>query len=189
MGGPKAAMLVNGRPWHQHQIERLNIVGIHVLWVVSPESFGAMLAAKGGGPMPSHTTTGDSRQPMFHSVLAGISVMFPGRPSNARGGLFILPVDVPAPKPEVWKALASSGAVSVPEYDGRRGHPVFLPWRWIGQMVSQGPSFASSRGVTGPARLDALIEQDLVRVPVNDPEIGVNLNTPEDLSAYQAAFR
>jgi len=181
MGVPKAAMMVCGRPWCHLQRERLERVGIPTLWVISPEVAGALLKAGALGGL--QTTLGDARVPMFHSLLVGLSIVFSRARARGKGGVFVLPVDVPAPAPEVWRRLCSVDGVGVPAHGGVRGHPVFLTWKWVAKFIESGPE--SSPGTGGP-RLDTLIAPDVTLVEVEDPDVAVNLNTPEDVAAWLA---
>jgi molybdenum cofactor cytidylyltransferase len=170
MGTPKALMSVDGRAWWRIQAERLAAVGLEATWVVSAEVRAAMLSCEGA---PKALVTGDSTAPMFGSILAGVAAIAPRLPR----GLFVLPVDIPAPGAAVWSALSRAGRVAIPAYSGRRGHPAYLPWGWLTAALAALP----------PApRLDALIAPVAVEVPVDDPGILVNLNTADDLRAWLA---
>lgn len=186
MGCPKAAMEVAGRPWCQHQIERLERVGVPALWVISSEAMGLCIARRGRGRAPQRIMTGDPGAPMFASLLAGISIVWQGQGRHASGGVFVLPVDVPAPSPKVWRSLAESACVSAPQYQGKRGHPVFLPWPWVECLVLDGPGRWQRMGLPGEPRLNALIENEVRLVDVDDSDVIVNLNTPEDVASWLA---
>jgi molybdopterin-guanine dinucleotide biosynthesis protein A len=117
---------------------------------------------------------------MFASVLAGISAAHTNHGPAATSGLFILPIDVPVPRREVWTALAAASDVSVPVSRGVRGHPVFLPWPWI---LARG--LASSGPAGCDQRLDTLIGGSCRTVDLDDPDVVTNLNTPADLEAWR----
>ena len=112
---------------------------------------------------------------MFESVVAGV-VALASRPP---AGVFILPVDVPAPSRATLAALAGAGAVGVPRHAGARGHPVRLSWGWVREHLLDGDP--------RPRRLDRLIEGVAVPVDVEDSRVLVNLNTPADLEAWSDA--
>lgn len=165
MGGPKALMTVGGQPWWRVQEQRLALAGIARLWVVSPDVRAAVRGLT--------TADADPDCPMFASVLAGVRA--------AQGvGLFILPVDVPAPGPDVWRSLAAAagGGVAVPTFNGKRGHPIALSRLWIDRVLSH-------PGNNG--RLDRLSAPDTLDVAVADPGVLVNLNTPDEVRAWAAA--
>ncbi len=103
-------------------------------------------------------------------------------------GVFVLPVDVPCPGPEVWEMMAQAmhpGVEAVvPRFGCRRGHPVLLSSDFFFRLA-QVP-------LTSPqARLDRQIRSlpraRAVTVAVADPRVCWNLNTPEAYQAYRAA--
>ena len=166
MGGPKALMLVGGRPWWSIQQDRLG--SLSHLWVASPDTAAQMRGCAG------RVVLGDPDAPMFSSVQAGLLELGP----EVRGA-FILPVDVPAPRRETLLALAAAAgdAVAVPVYQGKRGHPAALSGLWIDRV------FDPARREPGQ-RLDRLIAPELRELAVDDPSVTVNLNTPADLTAW-----
>ncbi len=171
MGGPKALMNVGGHPWWHVQAERLVAVGLPVTWVVSEEVARAIEAAR---PRPALSLVrADPDAPMFESLMTGL------RANAAAGprGVFVLPVDVPAPLIEVWRALAGSITPAVPEFERRRGHPVYLPWGWVEKRLLEAPT-------TEKRRLDVLIRDDVRAVGVNDGTVTINLNTLADVRAW-----
>ncbi len=94
-------------------------------------------------------------------------------------GVYVLPVDVPAPLPDVFNALAGA-AVAVPTCAGKSGHPVYLSSEWIERVLL--PVAGRRDG-----RLDELIRPDALHVPVTDPSVTVNLNTPDDVATWLRA--
>jgi molybdenum cofactor cytidylyltransferase len=176
MGGPKALMQVGARPWWKSQFERLRAVGVLQTWVISQEVEQAMLES---GPIPFVSVRGQSSETMFDSVMRGIDSLIRRPPS----GLFILPVDVPAAGKAVWDALCESDHVSRPQYHRLHGHPVYLPWPWIEDVLRPGSTEAEDRP---DLRLDTLITPVVRNVPVKDPAVVFNLNTPEDVRRWVA---
>jgi molybdenum cofactor cytidylyltransferase len=98
--------------------------------------------------------------------------------------VFILPIDTPAPKKEIWFHLennSNSAWVVVPKYQGKGGHPVWLSSKFVEQLLSK----------TIPAeeqRLDIQIRNlktlQYNAIEVGDPSILVDLDTPSDLESY-----
>jgi CTP:molybdopterin cytidylyltransferase MocA len=109
----------------------------------------------------------------FSSLQCGLAHIAPGQPA------FVLPIDVPAASPAVWAALAASLAAAdaaVPTTpEDRGGHPVLLA-----------PSFIACLRSLPPTAVDARLDMQLrrhahvIRVPVADGRIRLNLNAPED---------
>ncbi len=186
-GGPKALHRVGTEVWWTVQQKRLARVGLPVTWVVSERVRDGMAA---GGAMPERVVIADEHAPMFASVLAGMESVDrrsrerrSGEPPSAIRGVFILPVDVPAPSKDVFTRLAAalttpgSPAAAIPTHDGQHGHPVYVSW-----------PFASTRilGVaqTPDARLDRLIGRARIEAPVDDSGVLMNLNTSEDFEVW-----
>lgn len=176
MGGPKLVMDAGGRPWWRVQSERLAAAGVRPIWVVAAEHAGLGL--------PGLVVVGDGDAAMFESVRAGVAAWRERRgealtgPSEA--GVFVIPVDVPAPAAGVWGAVSELacrlGRPAAPERARRHGHPVFLPGPWAERVVN----------APAGARLDDLLRGALTYIHVNDPDAATNLNTPEALAAWLA---
>ena len=171
MGGPKALMTVGGQPWWRVQDKRLRI--LPRVWVASREIAKEMKAC----PVP--ILAGNSDAPMFDSIRVGLDCM--GDPEI--GGVFILPVDVPAPSFETFQMLkaAAGNGVAIPTFDRRRGHPVALSRPWIERVLM--PALDAG----GEQRLDHLLGADAVEIPVADRDVTVNLNTPDDVARWEAS--
>jgi CTP:molybdopterin cytidylyltransferase MocA len=199
MGGPKALMTVGDQPWWVRQHRHLSQLGGAAKWIVSHDVSTGMASSKLDAPAPDRIVV-DPTAPMFHSALAGIlSIKTPSI------GVFVLPIDVPAPNPETWlhlrldpsiphASIPSPPSPGVPTYQGKRGHPVFLPTSWIiSTLLPQLPDLAHwNPEHSDPAiqtqlaafRLDSLIEPTRTLVPVDDPGILTNLNTPADIQTW-----
>jgi CTP:molybdopterin cytidylyltransferase MocA len=63
-------------------------------------------------------------------------------------------------------------------YKGVHGHPIWLSWAFVEREV-----LPAAPG----ARLDALIGQRTAYVQVEDASVTMNLNTPEDVQAWERA--
>jgi CTP:molybdopterin cytidylyltransferase MocA len=186
-GGPKALHRVGTESWWVVQQKRLARVGLPVTWVVSERVRDGMAA---GGGMPESVVIADEHAPMFASVLVGMESVDrrsrerrSGETAAAIRGVFILPVDVPAPSKDVFTRLAAalgapgSAAAAIPTHYGRHGHPVYVSWPFVSTRIL---------GVaqTPDARLDRLIGRARVEVPVEDAGVCVNLNTAEEFEAW-----
>lgn len=172
MGGPKAIMTVGGLPWWRVQETRLAAAGVPRLWVVSADVERVMRAGPTEAP-PLVQANPDA--PMFESVRSGISAL-----KVVSDGVFILPVDVPAPARTTWRLVAAHAheGVAVPTYLGVRGHPAALSPAWCRRVLDR--ALASD----AVYRLDHLIAGDTREVPVDDPAVTVNLNTPDDVESW-----
>ncbi len=176
MGGPKALMTVHGRAWWLTQRERIARTGLRDLWVVSDEVHNVI---HNDGHAPEMIIT-DATAPMFASIIVGLRALADDPPS----AVYVLPVDVPMCSVMTSNALRQrSDCPSAPVYDGHAGHPVRLPWAFIETDILE--QAHDEQWVTS-ARLDHLLEGRCVHVPVDDPAVLVNLNTPEVLEKWEA---
>ncbi len=75
-----------------------------------------------------------------------------------------------------FEAAASEVWAVVPEYNGRHGHP-FLAGREMIEAFLKAPATATGREV------EHQHPEHLLYVPVNDPNVAMNVNTPEEYAA------
>jgi nicotine blue oxidoreductase len=175
MGGPKALMKVDGEPWWRRQHSRLRDIGIESVWVFSQE---VARAVRADASAPAHIIETSADAPMFESVVAGLEVCRGLAPE----GVFILPIDCPAPARGVWELLASAGPVSAPTHDGADGHPLYMNWEWAAANVLDTSLSSEKR------RLDLLTRPVRCLIDVDDPSVGVNLNTPQERQIWSRRF-
>jgi len=174
MGTPKALMTVSSRPWWRVQFERLKAIGVPALWVINEQ----VAAVMGADAPPMHTIE-DASKPMLASILAGVRALAADPPQ----AVFILPIDTPAPRSQVWTDLAATDAVASPALNNHAGHPLHCPWSWVEQRLLNGDINPDTD------RLDTLIARDRITVPTDDPDAITNLNRPEDLANWQGRQR
>ncbi len=177
VGGPKALLKTpapDAGPGWRTQSASLALAGVPATWVVSDAVAGAMRAH---ADAPERLVIARDDAPMFASLHAGLRAL----DLSALEGVFVLPVDTPAPGRAVWRSLAQSAEVSVPSYRQKRGHPVYLPVAWVRATLEQ-----LDRARTDPTtlRLDTLIAPVVRTIPVEDGRVVVNLNTMGDVEAY-----
>lgn len=87
--------------------------------------------------------------------------------------------DMPEVSPDtigsLIRALKAQAALVVPEFGGRRGHPVGFSRRWYSQLLAL-------KGDRGARDLLAEHPLELQRVQVQDPGVLLDLDYPEDLA-------
>jgi len=117
------------------------------------------------------------REEMLLSIRLGMAEV----PREA-DAFFVWPADHPAVLPETLSLLAASAArdrVALPLFGGRRGHPALV-----------GADLAEAIGAIpageGLRHLWRSHPEVLIEVPVGDPGVLVNLDTPEDYRAFLA---
>jgi len=109
----------------------------------------------------------------FGSIKLGLSNIEKGR------GCFFQNIDNPFPGAEVLTVLNnnySPEAVLIPSFNGDNGHPVLLGPASIERLLAQSCDDAILR--------DELYKNKVQIVPVSNPDILLNLNTPEDYRNY-----
>ena len=91
----------------------------------------------------------------------------------------LAPADHPALDVDVVRQLCVAYArqpgqtILIPTYEGRRGHPALLRWRHAAGIRALPPG----EGINAYLRLHAA---ETLELPVTDPGVLVNLDTPED---------
>ncbi|MCB9846456.1 MAG: NTP transferase domain-containing protein [Phycisphaeraceae bacterium] len=172
MGGPKALLALDEIPWWRLQADRVLAAGIEALWVVSP---AVETALRSHADAPSRRVVASDAGPMMRSVMAGIRELASAPPAT----VLVLPVDVPVPEGRTLARLIAPSTPCVPTFEGRRGHPLSLPWAWVKMQLL-------SKAIDSDAlRLDHLTARDACTIDVDDPSVVVNLNTPEDLAQWK----
>jgi molybdenum cofactor cytidylyltransferase len=94
----------------------------------------------------------------------------------------VLPVDHPLVRPATVRALVSAGgAAAVPVFAGKHGHPVAIDHRTANGILAG--------DLPGPTLREVLRECGARDVPVDDPGVRANCNTPEALESAWRALR
>ena len=112
---------------------------------------------------------------MFESVKIGIRTYLDiGDTTHGDNRVFLTPGDIPLIKPSTINALIEAeGDVCIPTMNGETGHPLRLSRRVLEQILS----FDGPGGLQGALHS---IGADAVLVPVDDPGILIDADTPED---------
>ena len=177
MGRPKGLVTVAGESLVSFQLGRLRAAAVRDLRIVVGKNLPAYLEVM---PELAPCLVDDARCAAgpFGSLCAGIAALGP----QAWEQLLVLPIDVPCCHPSVIGLLRGvSAEAAVPRYHGYGGHPVLLSRRLAESLLTMDPS---------TARLDHVL-RDLPQgarqdVPVDDPDVLVDLNTPAALAEYEA---
>lgn len=171
MREPKGLLPVGGVPFLLWQLRRYAEAGGSRAFVVTapdPEPYGVLLADG------ERVVNPDPHLGPFSSLQVGLKAM----QALHAGGAFVLPLDVPAPLPTVWRDLlaarAPMAAIPLTPFC-RGGHPVWISAAFAAHLIALDP-FAPE------ARLDrqirALPADAVVRVPVASEDTALNLNDP-----------
>ena len=121
-----------------------------------------------------------SHEGMGASLACGIAAACARYPA-ARGwvvGLADMPFVKQSTLTHIATALSDGAAIVAPTYEGRRGHPV-------GFTAHYGARLAALGGDEGARHLIACEPAALRLLPVDDPGIHADIDTPDDLIAWQ----
>jgi molybdenum cofactor cytidylyltransferase len=124
----------------------------------------------------------DPQQGQFSSLQVGLHDVL----NRGRDGAIVTLVDRPPADPETIQMLKASFLLSdegvwavVPEYGGRHGHP-FVIGREMIEAFLRAPVRSSARDV------EHANQEHIRYVPVNDPLVAANVDTPEDFEKLRA---
>jgi molybdenum cofactor cytidylyltransferase len=124
----------------------------------------------------------DPQQGQFSSLQVGLQDIL----NRGRDGAIVTLVDRPPADPETIQMLKASFLLSdegvwavVPEYGGKHGHP-FVIGREMIEAFLRAPVNSSARDV------EHANQEHIRYVPVNDPLVAANVDTPEDFEKLRA---
>jgi molybdenum cofactor cytidylyltransferase len=180
MGEPKGLVKVRGRVWIDVQLGAYRAAGGARVVVALGYAHERYMAESEELRRVSFAINARPERGPFSSLACALALV------DHDASLFVLPVDVPCPGADVWRALERTLApaapngpphaapvdVCVPVLGDRGGHPVLLSRAFVAHL----------RTLELRARLDNEIRKArrVERVPVTDPRVRMNLNAPED---------
>lgn len=203
MGKPKGLLPIAGMTWLEYQLKQFRHVGgsraVVVLGFQSAKYLKELPWLESCSPSWSDldglkvtcVTNSQSQYGPFSTLQCGIVKLICDfkerqyRQYRQPRGVFVLPIDVPVANGLVWETLAENlrpGTLAcIPVQGAKGGHPVLLSEDFLGKL--------RSIPVDSPtARLDhqirALDQSQVVRVPVNDSTVLLNLNHLEQWATY-----
>ncbi|MSP57171.1 MAG: hypothetical protein EXR69_16475 [Myxococcales bacterium] len=157
MGSPKGLLDVGGAPLVCRHIDALTAAGLDVLVVIGAheDHYRATLA-------DSSTSVAVNREWATTGMADSLRIGLGTSASSPRPWAIVQPVDVPPASARTLALLMAAHGDAVPTYLGAPGHPVRL-----------------TGGLAPGERLDQRLAL-AQRVPVDDPDCLLNLNTPAD---------
>ncbi len=175
MGRPKLTLPLGAKTVLEHVLSAVRSAGVlEVLVVVAPDAHElAQLAATAG----AHVLQLDTDTPdMRTTSMRGLDWIAAHWQPTDDDGWLLLPADHPTVRPEVVRALltaAKEGAIVVPTFQGRRGHPTWLAWSHVAALREM----PAEQGLNAfiRAHADATVE-----LPWPSDEILRDLDTPAD---------
>ncbi len=179
MGAPKAALDLDGETFLARCIALLRQGGCRSVVVVLPDQHAAAaFAGAGAGPADDVVVTinPDSGSQPIDSLRIGLAAL----PADAAAAA-VLPVDSPAAHPETVRQLigafreAEPGRALIvrPVHGGEPGHPTLFARPLFRELATEVLPHGAETVVErhAQARLD---------IPVDDPGVSRNVNTPAD---------
>jgi molybdenum cofactor cytidylyltransferase len=142
----------------------------HVIAVVRPDD--AALAAALGAAGARIVRCADAADGMGASLACGVAA------SMTAGRWIVALADMPWIRPatiaEVRAALVAGARIAAPQFRGQRGHPVGFSADYRDQL-------AALTGDEGARAVIAAHAEDLTLLPVDDPGVVRDIDTPADL--------
>jgi molybdenum cofactor cytidylyltransferase len=178
MGQPKPLMDWRGKPLVRHQVEELRTAGVdHVLVVVGRRGDDVARVVPREGARVVH----NARYAQGRAGTLATGARAIGSDCSA---VLVVNVDQPlqastvAALIDAWRGGA--GTILVPSFRGRRGHPVLLAGGLLPELR------AVSEETLGLRAVREAHAPELVELPVEDPLVLLDLNTPAE---YEASLR
>ena len=139
------------------------------------------LAAVKASGLAFHVVTSDPSRPgMGDSIAAGV------RATSHASCWLILPADLPLIRSDTLRAIAfaAPSAVTVPCYQGRRGHPV----RFGSECAKELLDFKGNQGAAQLIRAQAATDS-VATIEVDDAGVVSDIDTLADLQRLEALLR
>jgi molybdenum cofactor cytidylyltransferase len=183
MGRPKLALPLGDRSVIERVVLALRAGGVErVLVVVGPHVPELVPLARESGA--AVLTLDEATPDMRSTVERGLSWVEEHHKLTPDDWWCLAPGDHPAFPSQVVRDLISlaggdaSCSIVVPRYLVRRGHPVLLRWKHVAGIRALAPG----EGINTHLRR---FEAELRELPVTDPGVLANLDTPEDYAKLQ----
>lgn len=173
MGGPKALLLVDGKPLIWAHVQRLREAACQPIIVVTRTAVAAALADMPGVRVIAADTS---------SMAASLSVAVRNLTPEPNRVVVVAPIDtLPARRTTLELLLTAAASshthVATPQYRGQSGHPIALRDELLRVF---------REGYTGTLRdVVRSAGQHRRRVDVDDAAVRSDLNTPADLAALR----
>ena len=178
MGQLKALLPWRGSPLLQHQVSALRDGGADRVVVVLGHRANDLSPLLDGIDGVTWTLNPDYLQGKTTSIKAGLAAL----DANAVAEILLLNVDQPRSASDVARVLevhrSNDCAVTVPECNGKGGHPIALSASLLPELLAIDEE---SQGIKAVVRRHP---DSVLRFPLDNPEILIDLNTPEQ---YRAA--
>jgi molybdenum cofactor cytidylyltransferase len=182
MGRPKLILPIAGKTVIARVVSELRKGGAEPVFVVAPaaEIEGSSTIAAEARKQGAHVLTAPRpTADMRASIELGLAWMEQGPVPQA---ILLAPADSPGLTADLVsllleKARTSRAAILVPVFDGKRGHPIVLPWA-VAVEIRRLPVGAGVNALLAEKRAD------VVEVEAADAAVLEDLDTPGDYEKY-----
>lgn len=187
MGRPKLSLPIGGRTVIEHVVAALRDGGADpVLVVVGPHvpELAPLAEAAGAEVCRLPEPTADMRATIEH----GLRWLEDRRRPRSEDFWLLAPADHPALDAGVVRRLCAAAtadpgrSIVVPSHAGRRGHPTLIAWRHVEGIRA----LPAGQGINAYLRR---FESETLEVPVADPGVRADLDTPEDYDRLREGGR
>jgi molybdenum cofactor cytidylyltransferase len=176
MGGPKQLLEIGGRPLVARAVDAaLEAKARPVVVVLGPDSGRVLAPIADRGIVAVHNP--DWATGLSSSIRVGLAALLAAGPFL--DAVLVAPCDQPALSAEVILRLAaahrSGGRIAAARYGGRNGAPAIFGREHFGALA----------GLSGDEGARRLLNADPATVSaVELPELGADIDTPEDYAAW-----
>ena len=174
MAAFKPLIRIEGKSFVEHAVTLFRTAGVEDIVTVlghrAPEVLPVVQRAASRGVINANHADG-----MYSSIQAGAKAV-----ADSCDAFFLLPVDIPLVRPSTVQKLAAAFAqhaapsVCYPLFEATRGHPPLINSELTDAILSY-------RGDGGLRAFLRRHEERSITVPVDDPFIRLDADTPQDL--------
>ncbi|MFQ6028228.1 MAG: NTP transferase domain-containing protein [Dehalococcoidia bacterium] len=180
MGQPKALLPWQGTTLIKHQLAALRKAGAGRVIVVLGHQSGVLEQEIQGQTGVESVLNPDYQQGKTTSIKAGLSAL----DSDQAEAILLLNVDQPRSAKTIGYLLqqhhAANALITIPEFEGQGGHPIIFSNLLLPELLQIEEATQGIRAVVRRHR------EAMQRIPVTNPEVLWDLNTPEQ---YEAALK
>ena len=182
MGEFKPLMELGGKPLVDHALDTFQTDGIGEIVIVAGYRYKDLAAHLSGRGVVLLKNEAYANTEMLDSIKIGLSYL-----QGRCGSFFVMPADIPLVRPysieEMLSCMQPQGADGVkPAYRGKSGHPLLLDAGCIPQIL----------GYNGKNGLKGALDQggyEIINLPLPDPGIVMDADTPEEMAEIQNYFK
>ena len=173
MGQLKALLPWQGTSLLRHQVNTLLSAGVDQVVVVLGHRADELSPFLEGMQQVTWRINPDYLQGKTTSIKAGLGVL----DARSIATILMLNVDQPRNAHTIRSLLdqhrASGGLITIPEYQGKGGHPIFVDASLLEELTNIDEATFGVKAVVRKHR------EDTTRVPMDHPEVLWDLNTPD----------